>query len=368
MVVAPDGEAGGGLMLEIEIRARLGDFELDATFVAPNGVTALFGRSGSGKTSVVNAVAGLLRPDTGQILVDGAPLFDAAAGIDVPTRRRRIGYVFQDARLFPHMTVKQNLRYGGAHDEVRVIEMLGLGPLLLRRPARLSGGEKQRVALGRALMSNPRLLLMDEPLAGLDEARKAEILPYLEVLRDEARVPILYVSHAMPEVARLATTLVVMDAGKVRRAGPLVEILADPEAVAMLGVRAAGAVIVAQIERYDADDDLSELTFSGGRLVLPGKLGAIGHRVRLRVAAQDIVLARNKPEGLSALNVLSVVVTGLTQGNGPGVAVGLCCGEDALLARVTRRSQNAMQLAVGQQLYAIIKATAVAPEDVGKGG
>ncbi|WP_334061587.1 molybdenum ABC transporter ATP-binding protein [Limimaricola cinnabarinus] len=351
-------------MIEVRVKKRLGGFDLDADFAAPPGVTALFGRSGSGKTSVINAVAGLMRPEAGRIEVDGTLLYDRARRIDVPVHRRRIGYVFQDARLFPHMSVDRNLAYGGSHDRDRVIAMLGLGDLLDRRPAALSGGEKQRVAIGRALMSHPRLLLMDEPLSALDAARKAEILPWLERLRDEAGLPILYVSHAASEVARLATTVVVMEAGRVVRAGAVAEVLSDPAAVGMIGAQEAGAVVRARIAGLDRIDGLTELALSGGRIVLPGRLGGIGTHLRLRISAQDVILAREKPEGLSALNILPAEVTALDEGP-EGVAVGLACGADRLLARVTRRSARALRLAPGLRLWAIVKASAVAPDDVG---
>src|SRR5215467_4454571 len=206
------------MTLAIDIRHRLGSLQLDAKFDTGGGLVALFGRSGSGKTSIVNIIAGLIRPDHGCVVNDDVVLVDTARGIFVPRHRRRIGYVFQEGRLFPHLTVRQNLLYGrwfapraaGRGDDLeRVVDLLGIGSLLERRPGRLSGGEKQRVAIGRALLADPRLLLMDEPLASLDEARKGEILPYIERLRDESRIPIVYVSHAIAEVTRLATTIVV---------------------------------------------------------------------------------------------------------------------------------------------------------------
>ncbi|PJI92729.1 molybdate transport system ATP-binding protein [Yoonia maricola] len=352
-------------MISVDVKKRLGAFQLDTQFEAPNGVTAIFGRSGSGKTSVVNAVAGLLRPDAGRITIAGTALFDQASKTYLAPQQRRIGYVFQDARLFPHMTVMRNLGYGGTHDAARVIEVLGLEQLLDRMPARLSGGERQRVALGRALMSDPQLLLMDEPLAALDAPRKAEILPFFERLRDEVQVPILYVSHDVSEVARLATTLVIMEKGRVTTSGPVGTVLSRPETVPLVGPRAAGAVIETKVAGRLLDDGLTELAFSGGRIMLPGLLGVLGQTVRIRIPAQDVILAKHRPADLSALNVLPVTITQVAQGKGPGVAVGLRAGEDQLLARVTRRSALRMELAVGQQIYAIIKATAVGPEDIG---
>ena len=352
-------------MLELDVQNQLGGFRIDVSVRAPMGVTAIFGPSGSGKTSVVNAVAGLMKPDQARIAVGDTVLVDTAKRVNLPTNKRRVGYVFQDARLFPHMNVQRNLTYGGDHDAARVIAVLGLEDLLDRRPAGLSGGERQRVALGRALMCDPQILLMDEPLAALDAARKAEILPYIERLRDEVQIPILYVTHDVSEVARLATTLVVMSQGRVAVAGPVGDVLSRPEAVPLVGVREAGAVIMTKVSGRLLDDGLTELSFSGGRIMMPGNLGVLGQVIRLRIPAQDVILAREAPQGISALNVLPVTISAIEQGRGPGVAVGLMAGKDRLLARVTRRSLQRMELAVGQQVFAIIKATAVGPEDVG---
>jgi molybdate transport system ATP-binding protein len=216
-------------MLRVDVEKRLGDFELGVRFEATGGATALFGPSGAGKTSIVNMIAGLLKPDRGAIALDDAVLFDAARGIDMPPHRRRIGYVFQEGRLFPHLSVRQNLDYGrrmnalapDAGEHERITTMLDIGNLLDRRPGKLSGGERQRVAIGRALLMKPRLLLLDEPLASLDSARKREILPYLVRLRDEAGVPMVYVSHTAAEVRRIATDVVRLDAGRVVATGGL---------------------------------------------------------------------------------------------------------------------------------------------------
>jgi molybdate transport system ATP-binding protein len=242
--------------------------------------------------------------------------------------------------------------------------MLGIGPLLARRPGTLSGGEKQRVAIGRALLSRPRLLLMDEPLAALDAERKAEILPYLERLRDETALPILYVSHAVAEVARLATTVVALDNGRVVRAGPTDAVLADPEAVPTLGVREAGSVLTAIVLAHH-EDGLSELGLGEGRLLLPRVAARVGAVIRVRIHAQDVILSRSAPVGLSALNILAVRVTALRSGEGPGVMVQLALGDNRLLARITRRSAEALDLAPGTDCFAIAKSVAVARADVG---
>ena len=362
------------MSLSLRLRHRLGAFALDVAAEAPPGVTALFGRSGAGKTTVVNAVAGLLTPDEGRVAVDGALLFDTARGVNLPPHRRRVGYVFQEGRLFPHLSVRANLLYGARFagaptrgPEVdRVIDLLGLAPLLARRPRGLSGGETQRVAIGRALLARPRLLLMDEPLAALDAARREEILPFLEAIRDEARAPILYVSHAAAEVARLATTVVALEAGRVLRAGPAGEVLSDPDAVPALGVAEAGALLEGRVIRHHPDG-LSEIALSGGRVHLARVAAAEGAAIRLRVAADDVILARERPEGLSALNLLSGEVAALRPGDGPGVLVQLRVGGDRLLARVTRRSAEALGLAPGLPVWAVIKTLGVARGDVGGG-
>jgi len=242
---------------------------------------------------------------------------------------------------------------------------LGIKDLLSRRPGALSGGEAQRVAIGRALLSRPRLLLLDEPLAALDESRKAEILPYLERLRDEAGIPILYVSHSVPEIARLATTLVAIDAGRVLRVGPAPELLSDPDIAPVIGVREAGAIVAAQVTRHHADG-LTELACSAGTIFLPRLALPEGGAVRIRIEAQDVMLAGTRPEAISALNVLPVAITARRAGAGPGVMLQLRAGDDLLLARVTARSAAAMGLVEGWTGYAIVKSVAVAAADVGQ--
>lgn len=339
-------------MIEVAIRQSLRNLTLEVDFTAPLGVTSIFGPSGAGKTSILRAIAGLSAPEHLHLRIGGEDL----SGRSI--RDRGVGYVFQDVRLFPHMTVQQNLRYGGRHDEGRVVEMLGLGDLLGRRPGRLSGGEAQRVAIGRALMSKPRMLLLDEPLTGLDAARKAAILPYLERLRDDVRLPILHVSHDLAEVTRLANTLVMLRGGKVVAAGALDDVLADPAATRHLGPRQAGAVIRATVVRHDPDGDLTELGCAAGALLVPGQIGVVGAAIRLRILAHDVILSRDVPQNVSALNVLPVTVTAL-QDAASGVDVVLQWGDDRLLARITRRSAAAMGLHEGMALHAMVKASAV---------
>ena len=359
------------MSLQLRLQHRFEGFSLDVDLEAPPGVTVLFGASGSGKTTLINAVAGLLRPDHGRIVAGGRVLLDTDTRRFVPPHKRRLGYVFQEGRLFPHLSVRQNLLYGrwfaprGEPGESleNVVEMLGIGPLLSRRPAALSGGEKQRVAIGRALLANPRLILADEPLAALDEARKAEILPYFERLRDSVSVPILYVSQSSAEVARLATSVIALRAGKVAGFGPPAQVLGDAGA---MGARGTASMLSARVVAHHADG-LSELAAATGTLWLPRLGHAPGAPVRLRIAAQDVIVSREAPRGLSALNILRGEIVELRPGQGPGMLVVLAMGEERLLARLTRRSVEALGLEPGQTCHAIMKSVAVAPEDVGGG-
>lgn len=360
-------------MLEVSLCHSFGRFTLDAHFNAPPGVTVLFGRSGSGKTTIVNAVAGLLMPEQGRIRADNWVLLDTDRHIRLKPHQRRLGYIFQEGRLFPHLTVRQNLAYGAwfapkqapRADLSRVIDMLGIGPLLDRRPGALSGGEKQRVAIGRALLSAPRLILADEPLVGLDMARKAEILPYFERLRDEVNVPILYVSHSASEVARLATTVVALDAGRVIAQGPAVEVLGDP-AVLPTGAREAGALLTARVKRHHADG-LTELDAGGIALFLPRVATDAGGMLRIRIAAHDVILSRESPKGLSALNILPGTIHDIRPGDGPGTIVALDTAAGRVLARITRRSATALGLEPGATVHAVIKTVSVASADIGAG-
>jgi molybdate transport system ATP-binding protein len=352
-------------MLEIEIRMRLGAFALDARLAAPPGVLALFGRSGAGKTSIVRAVAGLARPETGRIAVAGTVLFDAARGIDVPAEKRRVGYVFQDSRLFPHLDVAGNLRYGmkragpGPIGFDAVVELLGIGALLGRRIGTLSGGERQRVAIGRALLAQPRLLLMDEPLASLDAPRKAELLPYLDRLHRELTLPIVYVSHALDEVVRLADTLALVDAGRIAACGPVGEITARIDLGPLAGRYEAGSALDVRVERHDEAYALSELSFDGGTFLVPRLDAAPGALLRVQIRARDVILAVTRPEGLSARNVVAGRIVALERESGAYAEVAVAAGAARLRARVTRAAADELGLAIGKPVFAVIKSVAI---------
>lgn len=355
------------MTLEVDIACRLGSLDLVARFSADAGVTALFGRSGAGKTSIVNAIAGLIRPARGRIAVGGVTLFDAERRIDLPRHRRRVGYVFQEARLFPHLTVRQNLLFGRwftpraerrlGLDEV--VELLGISPLLARRPGALSGGERQRVAIGRALLASPRLLLMDEPLASLDSARKEEILPFLDRLRTEAGIPIVYVSHALDEVSRLADTLVVISSGRVAAAGPIEEIMSRADLRPLTGRAEAGSLLTARVVRHDPAYGLSELAVAGQRLLVSRLDQPPGGAVRLRVRARDVAISLAPLQGVSFRNMLHGRVRAIEADGGPFVELTLDLGGPTLRALLTRHAADELKLAPGTQVVALLRTVAV---------
>jgi molybdate transport system ATP-binding protein len=357
-------------MLEVDLGLRLGGFALHAAFTAPlPGVTALFGPSGCGKTTVINLLAGLLRPDEGRIVLDGDVLSDATRF--VPPERRRLGYVFQDGRLFPHLTVAGNLRYGARRNRQHgdgvtadldmVVGLLGLGGLMDRRPHRLSGGERQRVALGRALLARPRLLLLDEPLASLDAARREEVLPYLERLRDQLRVPMVLVSHQFDEVVRLATHVVLMENGGTVGQGSLTEVATLPALRRLVGTEAVGAVLEGTVEAVDAAAGLTRVRVAGHALSLAGASASAGpgSAVRIQVLARDVILALEKPAGLSVRNALPAVVSAITPEATGADLVELAIGDRRLLARITRSATAELELSPGQSVWALVKAASL---------
>ncbi len=359
------------MRLEVTVRKRLGAMALDVEFSAEAPVVGLFGRSGSGKTSVVNAIAGLLRPDSGRISVDGEVLFDAARGIDLAPEKRRIGYVFQDGLLFPHLSVRRNLLYGasragsGAISFDAVVALLGLESLLERRPLALSGGEKQRVAIGRALLSQPRLLLMDEPLASLDNPRRGEILRYIERLRNEFNQPVVYVSHAVGEITRLADHVVLMNEGRVLAHGSVQEIFNRADLRPHTGRYEGGALVEAEAVAHDTRYFLTRFRFSGGELIAPGVDAEIGSRVRIRIRSRDVALAIRKPEGISIRNVLEGRVSTVADSGGAIVEVSVRLGETEIPARISRQAMTELALTPGLPVFVLIKAIAFDKRSVG---
>ncbi|GGH53624.1 molybdenum import ATP-binding protein ModC [Comamonas phosphati] len=353
------------------IQARLqlarADFSLDVDLQLPGrGVTALFGPSGCGKTTCLRSLAGLERA-RGRVVVNRNVWQDDAQKQWLPTHRRALGYVFQEASLFAHLSVRKNIAYGLQRapaerrriSHERAVELLGIGHLLERMPATLSGGERQRVAIARALATSPEVLLMDEPLAALDAQRKSEVLPYLEQLQRSLLIPIVYVSHSMDEVARLAQHMVLLRAGQVVAQGPVTELLSSLDLPLARGDLAA-AVVQARVQAHDASDCLSTLEFDGGRLLLVmHQPRPVGTQVQLRVQARDVSLSLSRPEGSSILNILPVQVLDLRE-DGPGQAmVSLQAGRTRLLARITQHSARALQLRAGMQLFAQIKGMAL---------
>ncbi|AWK85456.1 molybdenum ABC transporter ATP-binding protein [Azospirillum thermophilum] len=376
-MTAPAASSTEAPAVEAAFRGRLGTFTLDVAFRAPaRGVTALFGPSGCGKTTVLRCVAGLQRLD-GRFAIDGEVWQDA--GSFRPTHKRPIGYVFQEANLFPHLSVRANLLYGhrrtvgrGLPETIReaeVVELLGLSRLLDRSPRNLSGGERQRVAVGRALLSQPRLLLMDEPLAALDRFSKDDILPYLERLHDVLSVPVLYVSHDIAEVERLADHLVLLREGRLVASGPLQDLQSDP-ALPIARMPEAGVTLPATVAGHDPAYGLTALDLAGGRLQVPGDLGPVGAARRVRIAASDVSLARHPPEGSTILNALPARILAAEPQDHVQVMAVVALGDGAggtgarVLARVTRKSWDALALAPGQPVFVQIKGVALVHQEV----
>lgn len=363
-LVATEGRVG------IHARFRVGypGFALDVDLRLPGrGVTALFGHSGSGKTTCLRCVAGLESADMGVLEVNGELWQDSARGVFVPTHRRSLGYVFQEASLFPHLSVRRNLEFGmkrvaAATRRVawdQAVDLLGIESLLDRMPERLSGGERQRVGIARALLTSPRLLLMDEPLAALDLKRKHEILPYLERLHDELEIPVLYVSHSPDEVARLADHVVLLDQGRVVAQGGLVATLARLDLPTAF-TEDAGVVVESVIAEHDEHYHLSRLDFPGGNVLVARRPEAIGHRLRFRVHARDVSLAESRNENSSITNLLPAVVCEVVTADTPAhVLVRLDAGGTPLIARITRRSCDQLGIVTGRQMWAQIKAVAL---------
>lgn len=355
-------------MLNVEVRLARDDFSLDVSLSSSPGVLALFGRSGCGKSTLVDALAGLLPGVTGRIVLDGDTWLDSAAGVHVPAEHRRVGYVFQDARLFPHYDVRGNLLYGAQRARKHgadaahavgfddVVSLLGLAPLLERRPRGLSGGERQRVALGRALLSQPKLLLLDEPLASLDAARRGEVLPYLEKLRDAFRIPMIYVSHEYDEVLRLATEVAVLEAGRVVGQGAPDVMSLSPPVRAIVGADAIGSVMTGPVIRVEPASGLAVLAVGSNEIVVALPNAQLGEQRRVQLFARDVLLATAEPQGLSVRNKLAGVVAQIT----PDVDCDLIFVDigagPPLVARITQEATRELALVPGQRIWALVKA------------
>jgi len=353
-------------LIEARLALRYPAFELDVDLQLPGGgVTALFGASGSGKTTFLRCFAGLERRCTGRVAVAAHVWQDSASGRFVPPHERPFGFVFQDVRLFSHLTVHGNLRYAMRRargpEQVgfdETVQLLDIGGLLERHTEQLSGGERQRCAIARALLTRPRLLLLDEPLAALDDARKAELLPYLERLRDALSIPMIYVSHSMREVARLADHLVLLHEGRARAGGPIAEITARLDLPLGDGDEAA-VVVLARCEEQDHEDALTRVVFEGGALWLPRIACEIGHPLRVRIAASDVSIALEPARASSILNIVPATVLARVDDERGRSLVQLDLGGTRLLARLTRRSANLLGVRPGQAVFAQIKAAAV---------
>jgi molybdate transport system ATP-binding protein len=352
----------------VDVQASRGNFSLKVQFESAAGLIGLFGRSGSGKTTIIHLIAGLLRPEAGRIEIDGQTLFDARSNIDVPVRRRRIGLVYQDSLLFPHLSVRQNLLFGHfftpkAERRIpykSVIETLDIGALLPRRPGTLSGGERQRVALGRALLASPRILLMDEPLASLDFDRKIEIMSLIERLRDQYRIPIIYVSHTIEEVSRLANHVVVLESGLVVAAGRPSEALAQVNRTWHEDRFGIVSVIDCHVAAFDSRFEITTLQHPAGAIILAGHIGPGGRPVRVLVRATDVALATTPPTDLSIRTILSGTVAAIQSDAGPSAIVEVALeGGAQLTASVTRLAISELQLTPGASIYALVKAVAI---------
>jgi len=354
-------------MISVTLRHSFPDLLLDIAFSAPTpGTTVLFGPSGAGKSSVVAAIAGLLRAGQTRVEVDGTVLADTARAVFLPPERRRIGLVFQEARLFPHLSVAGNLRYGqrrapsGPIRFDEVVALLGIGALLARRPHTLSGGERQRVAIGRALLSQPLLLLLDEPLASLDGPRKAEILPFLTRLKTTLALPIVYVTHALDELFYLADTVVLIERGRVLAAGPLLELSSRADLPLLAARDDAGAVLAAKVAAHDPARRLTRLAAGGLTLWVPLLTAPLGTTLRLRVPAREVILARAVPEAISLHNIIPGRVRAVSEDTVRHVALVEVVAEGAaLLARVTPDAVARLQLAAGTLVLALIKSMSV---------
>lgn len=354
--------------LAFDVNVAFGAFALDMADAIPlTGITAMFGHSGSGKSTLLRIIAGLETRARGMVTFDGTPWQTPDARTLLPPHQRDIGYVFQDARLFPHLDVAGNLRFAdkrarngnGAPSYDTVVDALDLGPLLARATPTLSGGERQRVALARALLTRPRLVLMDEPLASIDGRRKREIMPYIERLPTAFGIPAIYVTHSIDEVAALADRVLLVSEGRRVASGPITDMLSRLDLFPLTGRFEAGAIVACKITAHDSADGLTEVAFDGGTLTVPLLDMAVGADFRLRIRARDVILSTSPPGDISANNVVAGIVSALREDAGAFVDVQLQCGATTLLARVTHRSVRRLGLREGARVFAIVKSTTI---------
>src|SRR5450631_104476 len=367
MVDAALAPHAGSMMLTVAAAKRRGTFALDVRFELPTpGVVALFGRSGCGKSTVINIIAGLLRPDSGHVHLDDTVLLDTQRRVDVPPERRRIGYVFQDTRLFPHLSVAANLRYAEKRavgtpyvDLAAVTSLLDLTALMNRRTHQLSGGERQRVAIGRALLTQPRLLLLDEPLAALDEARREEVLPYLATLRDHLAVPMVYVTHDFAEVLRLATHIVLMETGSVTAKGTVGEMSLNPRLRSIIGPDEVGAIIDGVVLGVDSSSSLTRVRVGHGELNVQATGLAVGTALRVQLLARDIIVSTHIPQHLSVRNSLAGIVTSIHGDVDDSDLITIDIGAEEIMARVTKAATRELSLRPGIEAWALVKSVSL---------
>lgn len=348
---------------------------LDET-IPSSGITAVFGRSGAGKTSLINAISGLVTPESGTISVGDKVLFDSATGINLPPEHRRIGYVFQEARLFPHMTVERNLKYGQRHEDcakfVEVITLLGIEDLLKRHPADLSGGEKQRVAIGRALLSEPELLIMDEPTASLDGPRSQELIQYLLRLAEKLNIPVLYVSHSLDDILQIADNMLILNDGKVVANGPLQDVWGSAPMRPWLSTKEQSVLVTARCVGKHPDYAMAKLDLDGEVLWVPDMDNAVGATLRLRVFANDISIVKSRPSDTSIRNVLPAVVDEVCSLPREGAESGYCqvvlrVGNQRLLVNITQWAADELCLSKGDAVYAQLKGVSITKGDLAQG-
>ncbi|EKF61536.1 molybdate ABC transporter ATPase [Agrobacterium albertimagni AOL15] len=360
--------------MTLEVMARADTpIPLEASFsVEPGELLALVGHSGSGKTTLLRTIAGLWRPQTARVSVDGAVWLDTAAGINLAPHRRHVGVVFQNYALFPHMTAAQNVMaamdQGATNPRAeaeRLLALVNLPGLAERKPAQLSGGQQQRVAVARALARRPQALLLDEPFSAVDRATRDRLYDEIIALRTHLKMPVVLVTHDMNEAQLLADRMVVIEKGRVIREGTTAEVMADPDALRAMGIREVAAMLPAVIVEH-AQDGLTCLDAPSGPLFLPTIEGLPGTKVRVRIMAHEVILAKARPEGLSAQNILAGTISAITPGTGPGVIVHIRVGDDEILARITRRAVQQLDLQPGDAVHAIIKSMSVARDHVAR--